>query len=74
MAGFLLLVVFVPIVLYLYFLPTIVAVRTRTLLFGPVLFVNFFFGWMGIGWIMAMAMAIEPGHEAPQGTWPEDEV
>jgi hypothetical protein len=42
---------------FLYFLPTILATRRGHGIF-PILLLNFFFGWTGIGWIVMFFWAI----------------
>ncbi|HEU5354991.1 MAG TPA: superinfection immunity protein [Actinocrinis sp.] len=56
MGGFLLFL-FVLVLIAMYFLPTIIAVR-RGRQVGPVAMVNVFFGWSLIGWVVAMSMAL----------------
>jgi len=41
----------------LYFLPTVLAVRRGHDVF-PILLLNFFFGWTGIGWLVMFLWAI----------------
>ncbi len=46
--------------LFLYFLPTIVAHNKAS--FVPIFLVNFFLGWTVVGWIAALMWAlVEPG-------------
>jgi Superinfection immunity protein len=46
----------------LYFLPTIVAfVRGHHHRVG-ILLLNFFFGWSGLGWIVALVWSLSPVH------------
>ena len=56
MGGFILFIVVIALIA-LYFLPTIIAVR-RGRQVGPVVVVNFFFGWSLIGWVVAISMAL----------------
>lgn len=44
--------------LFLYFVPTIVVVARRSHNMGPVAVVNLFAGWTGVGWVIALAMAV----------------
>jgi len=48
----------------LYFLPTVVAFLRSHYNAVPVLIVNLFFGWTGIGWIVALAWCFT---SAPSG-------
>lgn len=56
MSGFLLFL-FVLVLIAMYFLPTIIAVR-RGRQVGPVAVINVFFGWSLIGWVVAISMAL----------------
>ena len=47
----------------LYFVPTIVALRRQQQV-GPVIVLNFFLGWTVIGWIVALAWALQDRREA----------
>jgi hypothetical protein len=42
----------------MYFLPTIVAAIRRSDRVLGVFLVNLFFGWTGIGWVIALIMAV----------------
>jgi hypothetical protein len=42
----------------LYFLPTLIAVARRTHNATGIFLLNLFLGWTGIGWIIALLMAI----------------
>lgn len=42
----------------LYFLPTIVALARHSDRTGRIFLLNFFLGWTGIGWIVALVMAV----------------
>jgi len=44
--------------LVLYFLPVIIAVTGRQRNAGSVAVVDIFLGWTGIGWVVALAMAV----------------
>ena len=46
------------IVLLLYFLPSIVAIRRQMRSALGVMVVNFFLGWTLIGWVVALAWAV----------------
>ena len=46
------------IVLLLYFLPSIVAIRRHMRSALGVMVVNFFLGWTLIGWVVALAWAV----------------
>ncbi len=56
MSGFLIFL-FVLVLIAMYFLPTIIAVR-RGRQVGPVAVINIFFGWSLIGWVVAISMAL----------------
>lgn len=56
MGGFVLFLV-VLVLIALYFLPTIIAVR-RSRQIGSVAAINIFFGWSLIGWVVALTMAL----------------
>jgi hypothetical protein len=45
----------------LYWLPTIVAVARHTHSALGIAMLNFFFGWTGIGWILALIWALAAG-------------
>ena len=49
--------IFLTILAFLYFLPTIVAAN-RGHEVTPVLLINLFFGWTGIGWIAMLLWAL----------------
>jgi hypothetical protein len=57
--------------LVLYFIPSIVAIRKRSYLIVPILFINFFFGWTIIGWIVAFVLALKQfeNREAREATF-----
>jgi hypothetical protein len=74
--GALLLLVFI---VFLYFLPTIVAARRRVGSTGVVFWTNFLAGWTIIGWVFALALAmrttsptpvcpVQPQPDLPKGT------
>lgn len=46
------------IIIIVYFLPTIVAVKREKLNFPAVFVVNFFLGWTFIGWVISLAWAL----------------
>jgi len=48
------------IALLLYFLPTIVAFLRGHQSRAGILLVNFFLGWSGLGWIIALIWALSP--------------
>ena len=52
----------------LYFLPTIVAACRRNDNVLAVFLVNFFLGWTGIGWIVALVMSLR--HSPVHYTYP----
>jgi Superinfection immunity protein len=49
--------IFLSLLAFLYFLPTILAVR-RGHEVAPVLLLNLFLGWTGIGWLILLLWAI----------------
>jgi len=49
---------FLIFVLALYFAPAIIAALRHTHNATAILLVNIFFGWTGIGWFVALIMAI----------------
>jgi hypothetical protein len=54
----------------LYWLPSIVARQRRILGLGQVVVVNAFLGWTGLGWVVALVMALR--HVPPeQGEVPQ---
>ena len=53
-----LLVVWVAVLVCIYMLPTVVAVRRRVRNVGSVVVINIFLGWTFIGWVVALAMAV----------------
>jgi hypothetical protein len=48
----------------MYWLPTIVAIARHTPSALGVAALNFFFGWTGIGWIMALVWALAAGNNS----------
>jgi len=48
----------------MYWLPTIVAIARHTPSALGVAALNFFFGWTGIGWIMALIWALAAGNNS----------
>ncbi|MGB6164971.1 MAG: superinfection immunity protein [Pseudonocardiaceae bacterium] len=63
--------VIVIMLLFLYFLPTIVGAIRKVPNVVSVFVVNFFFGWSLIGWVVALAMAARtappPGYPPVSG-------
>jgi len=59
MSGFIIFVV----ILLAYFLPYIVARKRNSRNKNQVLVINFFFGFTGIGYIVALVMALSPDVE-----------
>jgi hypothetical protein len=51
------LAVIVPLLIGLYFLPTICAVVRKVPNVGSVVVINVFLGWTFIGWVVSLAMA-----------------
>jgi hypothetical protein len=49
-----------------YFVPTIVALMRHLDNVVQIALVNFFFGWLGIGWIVALIWAARPARPAPR--------
>lgn len=45
------------VLLFLYFMPTIVAVIRQVPNLGSVVIINLFLGWSFLGWVISMAMA-----------------
>ena len=41
----------------LYFLPSLIAARRHHHQDGPILVINLFLGWTGLGWVVALAWA-----------------
>jgi hypothetical protein len=56
--GLVLVLMFIPLCLGLYFLPTIVASRRHVPNAGPLVIVNVFLGWTLLGWVIALAWAM----------------
>lgn len=56
----------------LYWLPTIIALARQSDARGKIAALNFFFGWIGAGWIAAMvwAVASTTGYRGPVGVGP----
>jgi hypothetical protein len=54
LAGFIL----ISLALMFYFLPTIIASRRGLRNVGSIFVLNFFLGWMGIGWVVALVWAV----------------
>ena len=56
---------------FLYFLPTMLAVRNGHEV-TPILLLNFFFGWTGIGWFAMLLWAVlsEPRYCSPYYYYP----
>ncbi|HEX3874368.1 MAG TPA: superinfection immunity protein [Solirubrobacteraceae bacterium] len=55
------------ILLCLYFVPTVVAVKRAHHQLSAILIVNVFLGWTFVGWVVALAMAFTPV-DAPRPT------
>ena len=51
--------------LTLWLLPWVVAVARGSMLDVPVLLVTLLLGWTGIGWVVALVMAVLPHREIP---------
>jgi T4 superinfection immunity protein len=51
---------FLLIVLCLYLLPTVVAIRRAHHQLAAILIVDVFLGWTFVGWVVALAMAFTP--------------
>lgn len=50
-------IVIITVSIFFAFMPTLVAYSRRTKNKIPVLIINLFLGWTGIGWVIALAMA-----------------
>lgn len=50
--------IIVVFLLYLYFLPTVLAFKRQTPNRMSVGVIDFFFGWTLLGWVVALAMAL----------------
>lgn len=61
--AFFALVVF-ALLIAIYFLPTIVAVRRNHRNRTPIILVNIFLGWMFIGWVVALVWAFTSNTES----------
>ena len=59
--------VFVCFALVVYFLPTIIASRRGLKNVGSIAVLNFFLGWLGIGWVIALCWAVSGTAEL---AWP----
>ena len=46
-----------PIIIFFYFLPTLLACEKRKINAGAILILNLFLGWTLIGWVIAMVWA-----------------
>jgi hypothetical protein len=56
-----------PIVIGMYFLPTIIALRGKHHNTNAVALVNVFFGWTVLGWIVALVWAVtKPAPATPR--------
>jgi hypothetical protein len=53
------------ILIALYFIPTLMALATKSRALAPILVVNLFLGWTLIGWVVCLAWAFAPGPAAP---------
>ena len=53
---------FLVVVVGIYFLPTIVAMKSNSRNGELAVIINFFFGWSIIGWVAAMVLASGPGN------------
>jgi hypothetical protein len=49
----------------MYMLPTIIGKIRNVVNLGSVAVVNIFLGWSGIGWIVALAMAVRTQKKSP---------
>ena len=58
MGGLLLFVVFLSVLTFFYFLPTIVAVSNKHPSIPGILLLNFFFGWSVLGWVISLVWAV----------------
>jgi Superinfection immunity protein len=44
----------------IYFVPTIAAMTSKSSSFQAIFILNLFFGWSGIGWLVALGWAVSP--------------
>lgn len=58
--------ILVLIVLCLYFLPSIVALRRHSATTAAAVVLNVFLGWTVLGWVVALALAVSGTSKAPQ--------
>jgi hypothetical protein len=65
---------FLGILTLLYWLPTIVAITRKHANLGPVIVVNLFLGWTFVGWIVALAMAVNQSQAPVQVYLPPSNV
>lgn len=54
------------IILFVYFVPTVVAFARGVPNKGSVLVVNLFLGWTLVGWVVSLAMAARSGQPRPR--------
>jgi hypothetical protein len=50
----------------IYFVPTIAAMSSKSSSFQAIFILNLFFGWSGIGWLVALAWAVSPPKKDPR--------
>ena len=62
MDGLILLVV-VGISVFFYFIPTVVAQARKSAKLWGIFFVNLFFGWTLVGWVLALVWAVSSDTE-----------
>ena len=46
--------------LLVYFVPTMVAVYRRSSRLAPIILINVCLGWLGLGWLLALGIALWP--------------
>lgn len=51
---------FITVVIFIYFIPTVIAFTRGSNLSAAVLVINLFLGWSILGWIAALVMAVLP--------------
>ena len=63
---FLLMILFWIASIALYFLPTVVALWRHHPQIGPIIVIDFLFGWSIVGWIVAMAWSVSHINRPPR--------